>query len=63
MSMAQLTRAWPDLAGRLEVTASGRIHVLPLRVYFDPAKGLQFDVVDADNKPVPPAQLGEAAET
>jgi len=26
----------------------------PLRVYFDAAKGLQFDVVDKDGKPVPP---------
>ena len=27
----------------------------PLRVHFDAAKGLQFDVVDADGKPVPPS--------
>ena len=29
------TRAWPDLAGRLDVTASGRSHILPVRVYFE----------------------------
>jgi acyl-CoA thioester hydrolase len=29
-------RAWPDLAGRLEVGATGvRHHVLPVRVYFE----------------------------
>jgi acyl-CoA thioester hydrolase len=27
--------AWPDLAGRLIVDASGRRHVLPVRVYFE----------------------------
>jgi acyl-CoA thioester hydrolase len=26
---------WPDLAGRLRVTPEGRVHVLPLRVYFE----------------------------
>jgi hypothetical protein len=25
---------WPDLAGRLVEDASGRAHVLPVRVYF-----------------------------
>lgn len=29
------THAWPDLAGRLEATPSGRRHVLPIRVYFE----------------------------
>ena len=28
-------KSWPDLAGRLIVDASGRRHVLPLRVYFE----------------------------
>jgi acyl-CoA thioester hydrolase len=28
-------RAWPDLAGRLIEGASGREHVLPVRVYFE----------------------------
>ncbi len=28
-------RTWPDLAGRLETTPSGRRHVLPIRVYFE----------------------------
>src|SRR3954453_7076996 len=26
---------WPDLAGRLVETATGRAHVLPVRVYFE----------------------------
>lgn len=26
---------WPDLAGRLDTDASGRRHVLPIRVYFE----------------------------
>lgn len=30
----------------------------PLRVYFDAAKGLQFDVIGADGKPVPPSPTG-----
>jgi hypothetical protein len=30
----------------------------PLRVFFDPANGLQFDVVDADGKSVPPSPVG-----
>lgn len=28
-------RAWPDLAGRIIDDASGRRHVLPIRVYFE----------------------------
>jgi acyl-CoA thioester hydrolase len=27
--------SWPDLAGRLHTDASGRFHVLPVRVYFE----------------------------
>ena len=30
-----MPNAWPDLAGRLETTAQGRMHVLALRVYFE----------------------------
>ncbi len=30
-----MDKLWPDLAGRLRVTAGGREHVLPLRVYFE----------------------------
>ncbi|HRD75738.1 MAG TPA: YbgC/FadM family acyl-CoA thioesterase [Hyphomicrobiaceae bacterium] len=26
---------WPDLAGRLDADARGRVHVLPVRVYFE----------------------------
>lgn len=29
------SHAWPDLAGRLEATPTGRRHVLPVRVYFE----------------------------
>jgi acyl-CoA thioester hydrolase len=29
------TQSWPDLSGRLEEDASGRWHVLPVRVYFE----------------------------
>jgi acyl-CoA thioester hydrolase len=27
--------AWPDLAGRIVADANGRLHVLPVRVYFE----------------------------
>jgi len=30
----------------------------PLRVYFDPSQGLNFEVLDADQKPVPPSPTG-----
>jgi acyl-CoA thioester hydrolase len=33
--MAEADRAWPDLAGRIVEDASGRHHVLPIRVYFE----------------------------
>jgi acyl-CoA thioester hydrolase len=34
-SPGQLSGRWPDLAGRLVEDASGRHHVLPVRVYFE----------------------------
>lgn len=33
--MTEQPQLWPDLAGRLKTTASGRAHVLPVRVYFE----------------------------
>src|SRR5687768_15003350 len=30
----------------------------PLKVYFDPAQGLNFEVLDTDQKPVPPTPTG-----
>ena len=33
--MSDTDKKWPDLAGRLDVTAAGRSHVLPVRVYFE----------------------------
>jgi len=33
--MTQHTHSWPDLAGRLEASAGGQSHVLPVRVYFE----------------------------
>ena len=33
--MSDTDKKWPDLAGRLDVTAEGRSHVLPVRVYFE----------------------------
>ncbi len=33
--MSEAEQAWPDLAGRIIDDASGRRHVLPVRVYFE----------------------------
>ncbi len=34
--MAEIAqRRWPDLAGRIEMTSTGRTHILPVRVYFE----------------------------
>jgi hypothetical protein len=35
MSPPDPAAGWPDLAGRLVTDASGRAHVLPIRVYFE----------------------------
>ena len=32
---ATVASAWPDLSGRLDVTSSGLVHILPLRVYYE----------------------------
>ena len=33
--MTETHSKWPDLAGRLDATTTGRSHVLPVRVYFE----------------------------
>jgi acyl-CoA thioester hydrolase len=35
IDMSTTARHWPDLAGRLAEDATGRYHVLPIRVYFE----------------------------
>ena len=34
-SSGEVSSRWPDLAGRLIEDASGRRHILPIRVYFE----------------------------